>query len=237
MAVGANKSDAPSTRRTDRILTNTSNMSIHDEANPMPLLSRNLKKNLSNRDGSAKMVRLVVKKFRKQPDLFTLKKRKTVETQATPRARGASADSATKTQSATEDKKSEVPPESHRLLMSRLEEKEKVKLIRAEEERDREKLTEFLLKPTKYFLNPNEQTYNQMTELLNSDQLGVGSPADPETTEAPQNKRHDPQEVQGPSAQKQNQPVKAALAHQAELDRPGLRRLGLQALGPNRLQP
>lgn len=121
--------------------------------------------------------------------------------------------------------------------MSRLEEKEKVKLIRAEEERDREKLTEFLLQPTKYFLNPNEQTYNQMTELLNSDQLGVGSPADPETTEAPQNKRHDPQEVQGPSAQKQNQPVKAALAHQAELDRPGLRRLGLQALGPNRLQP
>ena len=125
------------------------------------------------RDGRTALAILAVKDLRNQPDIFKAKKKKTAETQASPRARGASADSATKTQSTTEDKKQALAPESHRLLMSQLEEKEKVKLQRAEEEKDRQKLTEFLLQPTKYFLNPNEQTFNQMSELLNSDQLGV----------------------------------------------------------------
>lgn len=154
-------------------MTNQSNVSIHDEANPAPLLSRRFNKETSTGDSRSKLARLAAKDPRSQPDIFTVKKKKTAETQATPRARGASTDSVTKTQSTVDDKKSALPPESHRLMMSRLEEKEKVKLLRAEEEKDRQKLTEFLLQPTKYFLNPNEQTYNQMSELLNSDQLGV----------------------------------------------------------------
>ncbi len=196
----------------------------------MPKPSQQLKKNIIKKDTNSRIAR--VSDYRHQPDIFIVKKKKTAETQPTPRARGASNDSATKTQSSAEEKKTVLPPESQRLLMSQLEEKEKVKLIRAEEEKDRKKLTEFLLQPTKYFLNPNEQTYNQMTELLNSDQLGVGLAPHSDTTQTPQDQRHHPKEVPRAAAQKQNQQIEAPVAHQTELRRSKQRRIGLQADGP-----
>ena len=162
------------------VLYDNAHVSINDGAFAQSEQFKFQRKPIANRDGSARTLRFSSRNMENSQAKFTFKK-KPANTQDTQLGKGTDkrpqmeSTSQSKSVIGGENRSKDSFFQNHREINFNhiKDEKEKMKLVKLQAERDRRNISEFILQPSRFFLNPNEQTYNQLTEFMSSKMLEV----------------------------------------------------------------